>query len=536
MTFDRISSDLTSKTKAVSRGRSFTGTQRKNVFRSQNIESTRKHIMFETPSLQVKYSLEIMIRRTAVFACFNALPPQILVWLFASTWILTFQSAKADVCDKELGMKTKEISDERIMASTRLSENHIPAFARLDSARAWCPAPGDKSPYLQIIFDEEKLVTAVSTQGSSRDLIWAQKYEIEYTNHEAAWVSYKQELAGNRNGQSRQKNFLQPPIITRGLRIYPKEPLVVIPDPTVGVVPCLRLELYGCSAPAPCVDPGVPSNGRRSSSDFSHERTVTFKCNPKYSLVGNETIRCQDGKWSGHLPECKAQCVDPGVPSNGRRSMSDFSHERTVTFKCNPKYSLVGNETIRCQDGKWSGHLPQCKAPCVDPGMPSNGTRLGSNFGHDKTVTFQCNPKYSLVGNETIRCQDGVWSGHLPQCKAPCVDPGVPPNGRRLGSDFGHQKKVTFHCNPKYSLEGNEIIRCDDGVWSRHMPQCKEYTKYSLVGNETIFCQDGVRNGHLSQSKWSDQVKMAFRALHSTLKVEILLKFYKVKVFLYVPV
>ena len=33
------------------------------------------------------------------------------------------------------------------------------------------------------------------------------------------------------------------------MRIYPKEPLVVIPDPSVGAVPCLRLELYGCSAP-----------------------------------------------------------------------------------------------------------------------------------------------------------------------------------------------------------------------------------------------------------------------------------------------
>ena len=56
-------------------------------------------------------------------------------------------------------------------------------------------------------------------------------------------------------------------------------------------------------------------------------------------------------------------------------------------------------------------------APCVDPGVPSNGRRLGSDFGHEGTVTFQCNRKYSLVGNETIRCQDGVWSGHLPQCK-----------------------------------------------------------------------------------------------------------------------
>ena len=56
-------------------------------------------------------------------------------------------------------------------------------------------------------------------------------------------------------------------------------------------------------------------------------------------------------------------------------------------------------------------------ASCVDPGVPSNGRRLGSDFGHQRTVTFQCNPKYSLVGNETIRCHDGVWSGYLPQCK-----------------------------------------------------------------------------------------------------------------------
>ena len=53
--------------------------------------------------------------------------------------------------------------------------------------------------------------------------------------------------------------------------------------------------------------------------------------------------------------------MDPGVPSNGRRSSSDFGHEKTVIFQCNPKYSLVGNKSIRCQDGVWNGHLPQCK-------------------------------------------------------------------------------------------------------------------------------------------------------------------------------
>ena len=56
-------------------------------------------------------------------------------------------------------------------------------------------------------------------------------------------------------------------------------------------------------------------------------------------------------------------------------------------------------------------------APCTDPGLPSNGKREGSDFGHDKTVTFQCNDNYTLVGNERMSCNDGVWSAELPQCK-----------------------------------------------------------------------------------------------------------------------
>ena len=41
--------------------------------------------------------------------------------------------------------------------------------------------------------------------------------------------------------------------------------------------------------------------------------------------------------------------------------------------------------------------------------------------------------------------------------------------------------------------------------------------------------------GHLPQCNCSDQVKIAFSALHSTFKVEILLKTSKFRVLLYVP-
>ena len=56
-------------------------------------------------------------------------------------------------------------------------------------------------------------------------------------------------------------------------------------------------------------------------------------------------------------------------------------------------------------------------APCADPGLLSNGKRDSSNFGHEKTVIFQCNDNYTLVGNERMSCNDGVWSAELPQCK-----------------------------------------------------------------------------------------------------------------------
>ena len=56
-------------------------------------------------------------------------------------------------------------------------------------------------------------------------------------------------------------------------------------------------------------------------------------------------------------------------------------------------------------------------AVCPDPGEPINGERLQDNFQDGKTVTFKCNKNYDLVGNATIRCGGGEWSSDAPECK-----------------------------------------------------------------------------------------------------------------------
>ena len=77
-------------------------------------------------------------------------------------------------------MQDKRIPDNGITSSSELSANHAPVFARLDGPSAWCSAPGDKSPYIQITWDEENLITAITTQGSFRDFSWARNFEVTY--------------------------------------------------------------------------------------------------------------------------------------------------------------------------------------------------------------------------------------------------------------------------------------------------------------------------------------------------------------------
>lgn len=38
-----------------------------------------------------------------------------------------------------------------------------------------------------------------------------------------------------------------------------------------------------------------------------------------------------------------------------------FYHEETVTFSCNANHTLVGDETLTCNDGNWTASIPSCE-------------------------------------------------------------------------------------------------------------------------------------------------------------------------------
>lgn len=57
-----------------------------------------------------------------------------------------------------------------------------------------------------------------------------------------------------------------------------------------------------------CLDPGIPVNGRRHGSSFSTGSSVSFACDPGYTLSDQEPIVCeQNHQWSHALPSCDGE-------------------------------------------------------------------------------------------------------------------------------------------------------------------------------------------------------------------------------------
>lgn len=70
-----------------------------------------------------------------------------------------------------------------------------------------------------------------------------------------------------------------------------------------------------------CLDPGIPVNGRRHGDTFGVRSTVTFSCDPGYTLSDDEPLVCErNHQWNHALPSCDGRRAQPSPPrAMGRR-------------------------------------------------------------------------------------------------------------------------------------------------------------------------------------------------------------------------
>uniref|UniRef100_A0A452HNP9 Uncharacterized protein n=1 Tax=Gopherus agassizii TaxID=38772 RepID=A0A452HNP9_9SAUR len=238
-----------------------------------------------------------------------------------------------------------------------------------------------------------------------------------------------------------------------------------------------------------CGHPGSPPHSQISGDRYTVGSVIRYSCLEKRSLIGNSTRMCQlDGHWSGSLPHCsggsQGTCGDPGIPSHGIRLGSEFGVDSMVRFSCELGYTLRGSSERTCHaNGSWSGMQPECEViSCGNPGTPSNA-RVVFNDGlvFSSSIIYQCREGYYSTGVLSRHCTvNGTWTGSTPECTViNCGDPGVPANGFRLGNDFNYNKTVVFQCIPGYMMESDRassLICTKDRTWNGTKPVCKAIT------------------------------------------------------------
>ncbi|XP_073244349.1 sushi, von Willebrand factor type A, EGF and pentraxin domain-containing protein 1-like isoform X2 [Porites lutea] len=230
---------------------------------------------------------------------------------------------------------------------------------------------------------------------------------------------------------------------------------------------------------APCKEPADPVHGFKRGRDFKHGGSVRFSCHGGYQRVGAASITCNDGKWDSLNPVCKGICGRPRSSHGLRLHGNSFLDGDRVTFSCDKNLDLFGKAELRCVGRAWDSSEPECKARCTFMGRPEHGfyirgaIKKGDKIKHGERITYDCFRSYTLVGNNAQECNNGRWNNDRPSCKASCQKPGGARHGVKIGSDFGHGKSVRYQCDDNYILEGKDRITCDDGKWNFDPPKCK---------------------------------------------------------------
>ncbi|XP_034005924.1 LOW QUALITY PROTEIN: sushi, von Willebrand factor type A, EGF and pentraxin domain-containing protein 1 [Trematomus bernacchii] len=231
--------------------------------------------------------------------------------------------------------------------------------------------------------------------------------------------------------------------------------------------------------PAECEKPQSPEHGWMNVTDTSLGSMVKYTCEEGYELEGEAVRQCVSARlWTNDAPVCRpVSCGDPGAVANGSAQGGAFVYPEVLKYECSAGFVLKGSNTMACgADGKWKGEKPRCEpVSCGPPKVPTDITFKGEQYSYNEEIELSCRPGFILKGKSVSVCQaDGTWSHESPTCvSARCGKPSPIPNGRTLGSDFGVNTKVTYECDEGYTLNGDPARICQsDGLWDKPAPRC----------------------------------------------------------------
>ncbi|XP_040516089.1 coagulation factor V isoform X2 [Gallus gallus] len=233
--------------------------------------------------LEAKYQLGTYTLLPGSFQTVE-MKPQRPGWWLLDTEVGEYQQAGMQAsylvlekgCRIPMGMASGVILDSQINASHHI-DYWEPKLARLNNSgtyNAWSTTMTEDLPWIQVDFQRQVLLTGIQTQGAKHFLksFYVQKFFIVYSTDKRKWNTFRGDSSpaekifeGNSDAYGIKENIIDPPIIARYIRVYPKQ---AYNEPT------LRMELLGCEVDA-CSLPLGMENGEIKNTQITASSVKT---------------------------------------------------------------------------------------------------------------------------------------------------------------------------------------------------------------------------------------------------------------------
>ncbi|XP_039591186.1 complement factor H-like isoform X2 [Polypterus senegalus] len=258
-----------------------------------------------------------------------------------------------------------------------------------------------------------------------------------------------------------------------------------------------------------CDKPDIPAGYVQSGkAHYKYKERLLYTCQKNFKSTGVSST-CTEQGWSP-LPVCEPfTCERPNTEYVGSPDKSKYIIDETIDLECPKGYKTPTNEqreTLTCTDSGWQpaalcepimcSTIEQDKRIVFTPSR--RPVRQGWSFSHlysfpyEEVIQYSCTDGFKPETKTQITCRLKGWDPS-PKCSdGRCFLPPKIDNGDiqdDIKSWYKDGAEVPYQCKVNYVMEGDSVVRCSMGVWSK-APQCMKPC-YLIIQEKQIILKHG---------------------------------------------